>query len=119
MNSHASMSATTTRSLSLSALLQVLPAPTATRCQNAAESGWKFRHARSLSEAWSAASIWRLAASDAISSMAAPTLCPYRDSGVDSGIRRVLIVWSVWRPPRRVPAVARSPAERLRPSWTP
>jgi hypothetical protein len=46
--------------------------PIVTRCQNAAESGWKFFHARSPSEVWSAASIWTLAASDAINSIAAP-----------------------------------------------
>ena len=95
MNAHASISATTTRSLSLSALLQVLPAPTSTRCQNAAESAWKFFHARRLSDVWSAVSIWTLAASDAINSIAAPRSCAYNDSGVDSEIRRVLIDWSV------------------------
>ena len=95
MNSEASTSATTTRWLSLSALLQVLPAPTATRCQNAAESGWKFLHAMSRSDVWSAASIWTLAQSEAISSIAASRTCSYKDSGVDSEIRRVLIDWSV------------------------
>src|SRR4249920_2628568 len=84
MNSHASTSATTTRSLSLSVLLHVLPTPTSTHSQNAAESGWKVLHARSLSDAWSAASIWTLAQSDAISSIAAPRICAYKDSGVDA-----------------------------------
>jgi hypothetical protein len=58
----------------------------------------KTFHARSLSDAWSAASIWTLAASDAINSMAAPRICAYKDSGVDSEIRRVLIDWSVLAP---------------------
>jgi hypothetical protein len=39
MNSHDSISVTTTRWLSLSALLQVLPAPAATRSQNGTQSG--------------------------------------------------------------------------------
>ena len=39
-------------------------------------------HARSVNDAWSAASIWTLAASDAISSIAASRICAYRDSGV-------------------------------------
>src|SRR4249920_1659992 len=98
MNSHASTSATTTRSLSLSALLHVLPAPTSTRSQNAAESGWKFLHARSLNDAWSGASIWTLAQSDPISSIAAPRSWAYNDSGVASEIRRVLIDWRVLTP---------------------
>ena len=47
---------------------------------------------------WSAASIWTLAQSAAINSIAAPRICAYKDAGVDSEIRRVLIDWSVLAP---------------------
>jgi hypothetical protein len=83
----------------------VLPASAVTLCQNAAESGWKFLQPRSVSDSSSGAGICTLAASAAISSIAASRICADSDSCVDAEIKRAMIDCSFLARTPRSPAV--------------